>query len=103
MLTLTYEFQLVPSQKQIVIIEEMLAVCRKVWNYALRERKDWIKSRKCAINSCSLQQEYIISADTPYPNYNVQAANLVKSKDSGFGQFFNILAWICWKRGGLFW
>jgi putative transposase len=80
MLTLTYEYKLIPSQEQIVIIEEMLAVCRKVWNYALRERKDWINSRKCAINSCSLQQEYIISADTPYPNYNVQAANLTKTK-----------------------
>ena len=79
MLTLTYEFKLVPSQKQITIIEDMLAVCRKVWNYALRERKDWINSRKCAVNSCSLYQEYIISADAPYPNYNVQAANLTKA------------------------
>ncbi|MEA5520393.1 transposase [Limnoraphis robusta] len=80
MLTLTYEFKLIPSQKQIAIIENMLAVCRKVWNYALRERKDWINSRKCAINSCSLQQEYIISADAPYPNYNVQAANQTSLK-----------------------
>ncbi|MGB3193549.1 MAG: helix-turn-helix domain-containing protein, partial [Limnoraphis sp.] len=67
MLTLTYEFKLIPSQEQIATIEEMLAVCRKVWNYALRERKDWISSRKCAVNSCSLQQEYIVPADAPYP------------------------------------
>jgi putative transposase len=80
MLTLTYEFKLIPSQKQIVIIEDMLAVCRKVWNYALRERKDWINSRKCTINSCSLQQELIIPADAPYPNYNLQAASLTKAK-----------------------
>ncbi|EAW34648.1 RNA-guided endonuclease TnpB family protein [Lyngbya sp. PCC 8106] len=80
MLTLTYEFKLIPSQEQITIIENMLVVCRKVWNYALRERKDWINSRKCAVNSCSLQQEYIISADAHYPNYNVQAANLTKAK-----------------------
>ena len=45
-----------------------------------RERKDWFNSRKCSVNSCSLQQEYIISADAPYPNYNVQAANLTKAK-----------------------
>ena len=80
MLTLTYELKLVPYRKQIAIIEEMLAVCRKVWNYALRERKDWVNSRKCAVNCCSLQQEYIIPVDTPYPNYNVQAANLTKAK-----------------------
>ncbi|NEO56973.1 MAG: transposase [Okeania sp. SIO3B5] len=80
MLTLTYEFKLIPSPEQIAIIEDMLAVCTKVWNYALRERKDWINSRKCAVNSCSLHQEYIIPADAPYPNYNIQAANLTKAK-----------------------
>ncbi|WP_293129907.1 transposase [Okeania sp. SIO3I5] len=80
MLTLTYEFKLIPSQEQIAIIEDMLAVCRRVSNYALRERKDWINSRKCAVNCCSLNQEYIIPADAPYPNYNRQAASLTKAK-----------------------
>ncbi|NEO56812.1 MAG: transposase [Okeania sp. SIO3B5] len=80
MITLTYEFKLIPSPEQIAIIEDMLAVCRKVWNYALRERKDWINSRKCAVNCCSLHQEYIIPGDAPYPNYKVQAANLTKAK-----------------------
>ncbi|WAN69928.1 helix-turn-helix domain-containing protein [Moorena producens JHB] len=60
MLTLTYEDKLIPSQKQIAVIEDILAVCIKVWNYALMERKDWYKSRKCAVNYCSLQHEYII-------------------------------------------
>ncbi len=80
MLTLTYEFKLIPSTEQIAIIEDMLAICRKVWNYSLRERKDWMNSRKCSVNSCSLRQEYISSADEPYPNYNRQAANLTKAK-----------------------
>ncbi|AOX03837.1 transposase [Moorena producens PAL-8-15-08-1] len=80
MITLTYEYNLIPSQQQIAVIEDMLTVCRKVWNYALRERKDWYKSRKCAVNYCSLQQEYIIPTDAPYPNYRLQAANLTKAK-----------------------
>ncbi|MDJ0519418.1 MAG: transposase [Trichodesmium sp. MO_231.B1] len=80
MLILTYEYKLIPSPEQVAIIEDMLAVTRKVWNYALRERKDWIKSRKCAVNSCSLNQEYIIPGDAPYPNYNRQAASLTKAK-----------------------
>ena len=80
MITLTYEYKLIPSQQQIAVIEDMLTVCRKVWNYALRERKDWYKSRKCAVNYCSLQQEYIIPTDAPYPNYRLQAANLTKAK-----------------------
>ncbi len=80
MLKLTYEFKLIPSQEQVAIIEDILAVTRKVWNYALRERKDWINSRKCSVNSCSLQQEYVIPADAPYPNYNRQATNLTQAK-----------------------
>ncbi|WP_365973848.1 transposase [Moorena sp. SIO4G3] len=80
MLTLNYEYKLVPTKKQTAIIEDMLAVCRKVWNYALRERKDWHESKRCSINYCSLQKEYIISANEPYPSYHLQAANLTKAK-----------------------
>jgi len=46
-LTLNYEFKLKPTKKQVEDIESILIVCRKVWNYALRERKDWVNSRKC--------------------------------------------------------
>ncbi len=80
MLTLTYEFKLMPDNQQIEVIEHTLNVCRSVWNYALRERKDWSASRKSPVNSCSLIQEYIISPDTPYPNYHNQAKSLTKAK-----------------------
>jgi putative transposase len=43
---------------------------KAVWNYALRERKDWLNSRKSQNNACSIEQEYIISPDAPYPNYH---------------------------------
>lgn len=76
MLTLTYEFKLIPDNQQIEMIEHTLSVCRSVWNYALRERKDWLASRKSPVNACSLVQEYIISPDTPYPNYHNQAKAL---------------------------
>ena len=52
MLTLTYEFKILPTSEQTVVIEQYLEICRKVWNYALRERKDWINSRNCAVNAC---------------------------------------------------
>ena len=68
MLTLTYEYKAVPTKEQIQIIEHTLTVCRKVWNFALRERKDWFNSRKCAVNACSLTSEYIIPSDETYPN-----------------------------------
>ena len=59
MLTLSYEFKLKPTQEQVQEIEHILAVCRQVWNHALRSRKDWIKSRKSPVNACSLVSEYI--------------------------------------------
>jgi len=80
MLTLTYEYKLKPTFQQIKDIEAILNVCRKVWNYALRERKDWVNSRKCKVNACSLEYEYIIKADEPFPNYHVQAKRLTEAK-----------------------
>jgi putative transposase len=81
MLNLSYEYKLKPTDEQISEIERTLVICRKVWNYALRERKDWINSRKSPINACSIVSEYIIPADAPYPNYYVQAAGLTKAKE----------------------
>ena len=64
----------------MAIIEQTLNVCHLVWNFALRERKDWISSRKCEVNACSLISEYIIGADAPYPNYHKQAKSLTEAK-----------------------
>jgi len=79
-LNLTYEFKAVPTSEQTQMIEHTLTVCRKVWNYALRQRKDWLNSRKCQVNACSLESEYIIPADAPYPNYATQCKTLTIAK-----------------------
>ena len=79
MLTLTYEYKAKPTDEQIELIEHTLDVCRQVWNFALRERKDWINSRKSPINACSIISEYIIPADAPYPNYYTQAKSLTEA------------------------
>lgn len=80
MLTLTYEFKLIPDSQQIELIEHTLSVCRSVWNFALRERKDWLASRKSPVNACSIRQEYIIPAETAYPNYRNQSKALTEAK-----------------------
>ncbi len=59
-----------------------LETCRKVYNYALAERKAWINSRKCMINACSIRYEYIMSADAPKPNYARQCKSLAAAKKS---------------------
>jgi putative transposase len=79
-LSLTYEYKAIPTPEQVQIIEYTLNVCRKVWNFALRERKDWINSRKCQIDACSIISEHIVPADAPYPNYYEQANALTKAK-----------------------
>jgi putative transposase len=79
-LSLTYEYKIIPTAKQIQTIEHTLTVCRKVWNFALRERKDWINSRKCQINACSIHSEYVISPEAPNPSYAQQCKNLTHAK-----------------------
>lgn len=81
MLTLTYEYKILPSVKQVQEIEHIISLCRKVWNYALRERKDWLNSRKSQVNACSITSEYIIRADEPYPNYAKQCQSLTAAKE----------------------
>ena len=53
MFNLTYEFKLKPTVAQVTIFEDWLEQCRRVYNWALAERKDWFKSRSCQINACS--------------------------------------------------
>lgn len=78
---MTWEFKLKPTKEQATQIEQILAVCRSVWNFALRERKDWLNSRKSPVNACSIEQEYILPADEPYPSYHTQAKRLTLAKE----------------------
>ena len=80
MLNLTYEFKLKPTAEQIPIFEEWLERCRKVYNYALAERKDWFRSRSCQINACSRRAEYIIPAETKRPTYASQCKSLTTAR-----------------------
>ncbi len=80
MITLTYQYKLKLNPYQESEVNKILDVCKTVYNYALKERKDWLNSRKSSINSCSIISEYIIPAEAPYPNYNLQAKNLTIAK-----------------------
>ncbi len=80
MLNLTYSYRLYLDTKTESTMLNWLEQSRRVYNYALNERRDWIKSRSCAVNACSLKSEYIISADTPYPNYYAQKRSLTAAR-----------------------
>ena len=77
---MNYSYRINPSLEQEARMVSWLEACHGVYNYALGERKDWIKSRRCAINRCSLAGEYIIPADAPYPNYYAQKKALTSAK-----------------------
>ena len=80
MLNMTWEFKLEPTAEQVSGIEDIFDVCRSVWNFALRERKDWLDSRKCPVNACSIRQEFILPANAPFPAYARQCKALTSAK-----------------------
>lgn len=80
MFSLTYEFKLKPTQNQVSLFEDWLEQCRRVYNYALAERKAWYKSRSCQINACSIHSEYIIPVDVPRPTYASQCKSLTEAR-----------------------
>ncbi len=77
---LTYEYRVEPSSDQSQRMLDWLETCRCAYNYALKERKDWINSRKSALNACSIRSEFIIPADAPRPNYASQCRHLTRRR-----------------------
>jgi putative transposase len=57
-----------------------MEICRGAFNYALREIKDWCNSRKCLVDRCSLDKEYIIPSKQKFPTEVYQLNNLPKAK-----------------------
>ncbi|MGL5511225.1 MAG: helix-turn-helix domain-containing protein [Microcoleaceae cyanobacterium] len=58
MINLTYQFKLDLNRQQELEIENILEVCQSVYNYALAERKHWLRSRKSPVNSSFLRVHY---------------------------------------------
>jgi putative transposase len=80
MLTFNYRYQIYPDATQEKTIFEWMEICRGAYNYGLREIKDWCDSRKCLVDRCSLEKEYILPAETRFPNEINQLNNLPKAK-----------------------
>lgn len=80
MLTMNYTFAIYPDASQQDLMLEWLETCRRLYNSCLRDLKDWINSRKCSIDRCSLEKEYIVSADIPFPSYLEQKRQLTQWK-----------------------
>lgn len=80
MLTINYRYRIYPDATQEQKFLKWMDICRSAYNYALREIKDWCDSRKCLIDRCSIEKEYIIPSQTKFPNEINQLNNLPKAK-----------------------
>jgi putative transposase len=77
---MNYCYRIYPDANQEQMMLHWLEISRNVYNYGLREIKDWVNSRKCSLDYCSLEREYIIPADKPFPTYYIQQNALPKAK-----------------------
>jgi putative transposase len=80
MLTLIHRYRIYPDTAQEQQLVEWLDICRGAYNYALREIKDWCLGRKCSLDRCSLEKEYILSPELKFPGEIQQLNNLPKAK-----------------------
>lgn len=65
---MNYRYRIYPNIAQQSTLFEWMDTCRGAYNYALREIKDWCNSRKCLVDRCSIEQEYILPADLKFPS-----------------------------------
>lgn len=77
---MNYRYRIYPNITQEQSLKEWMNVCRVAYNYGLREIKDWCNSRKCMVDRCSIVHEYIMAADSPFPNEVKQLNALPKAK-----------------------
>lgn len=82
MLNMTFEYRLELTAQQTQTFDEWLETSRRVWNFALAERKDWYNSRSCRVDACSIKSEYIIPTDAPRPTFASQCKALTEAKKS---------------------
>jgi putative transposase len=77
---MNYAYRIYPDANQEQTMLSWLEIARKVYNYALQEIKDWVNSRKCSLDYCSLEKEYIVPASLPFPTYYNQQNALPAAK-----------------------
>ena len=77
---MNYSYRIYPNAVQQTQISGWMETCRATYNYGLRQIKDWINSRKCIVDRCSLVHEYIIPATTRFPSEVDQLNALPKAK-----------------------
>ena len=79
---MNYQFRINPTDVQQELMLGWMETCRRLYNRCLGDLKDWLNSRKCSLYSCSINREYIMSPDIPFPSYLEQKRQLTQWKKS---------------------
>ena len=79
-LIMNYTYRIYPDATQQELMLSWLETCRRLYNRCLRDLKDWMNSRNCPIDRCSINREYIMSPDIPFPGYRSQKRQLTQWK-----------------------
>ncbi|WP_293091511.1 transposase [Moorena sp. SIOASIH] len=79
-LTMNYTYRIYPDAAQQEAMLSWLETCMRLYNRCLRDLKDWMNSRKCRIDRCSINREYIMSPDISFPGYSSQKRQLTQWK-----------------------
>ena len=77
---MNYRYRIYPDTTQQQSLISWMETCRVAYNYGLRQIKDWLGSRKCAVDRCSIVHEYIMPADLKFPNEIEQLNALPSAK-----------------------
>ena len=77
---MNYTYRIYPTAEQQALMLDWLETCRILYNRCLRDIKDWLNSRKCSLFSCSVNREYIVSPEVPFPSYLAQKRQLTQWK-----------------------
>ncbi len=117
---MNYTYRLYPTAEQQVLMRSWLETCRHLYNRCLRDLKDWIKLYHQIANtrknfhlqtSHQLCDQLRSSGDSLADmifvediNFKMTAKGFLGKQmlDGGFGQFRDLLSWVCWKRGKYF-
>ena len=100
MLTMNYTYRINPTPEQQELMLGWMEMCRRLHNRCLRDLKDWLASRKCSLYSCSINREYIMSPDIPFPSYLEQKRQLTqwKKTNSYLKEVYSQVTQDCVKR-----
>jgi putative transposase len=85
---ITFQYRIKPTPEQVATMEAWSELLRRHWNFALRQRLDWLNRTRCQIDRCSIVSEPVGEIPGRADYYFQQAA--LKETKKLFPEYANI-------------